>query len=347
MKTIRVLVSVLLVISLVVSVVGCTAPTTPNLSESETPDVAEPKTPDVVTPETNEDNEPKQVKGDVYLGVGSLGGAFYPLGQGMANLVAKYSGGLTMTPEVTGGAVDNPRQVGDKEVDFGITAENNAYDALAGVEPYTQEYDIQGVARLHPSALHIVVLDSSPIKTFEDIKGKKVTLGAAGSGGIPVAAKLFEEYGWTFDDIVANYLPTNDGFTQLSDGNIDAAIGLFGFPGSACLELASTKKIRFIDIDQDIIDKMVEKYPYYAQVDISEDVYNTDNPFRTIGTINCLIVRPDLDEDTVYWVTKSIFDNLPELHSVNNTSKSISQESASKISIELHPGAKKYWDSLK
>ena len=287
-----------------------------------------------------------QEKRDIYLGVGSLGGAFYPLGQGMATLVNQYSGGLTMTPEVTGGAVDNVRLVGNKEVDVGITAENNAYDGMAGQGSYTEKYDLMAIGRLHPSALHIVVLDDSPIKTSEDLRGKKVTLGAAGSGGIPVAEVLLAAYGMTFDDIVANYLPTADGYTQLGDGNIDASIGLFGMPGSACMELASTKKIRFIDIDQDKIDQIVAQYPYYAQVDISADLYGTDKGTSTIGTVNCLIVRPNLEENVVYWLAKSIYDNLDELHSLNETSKTITQESGAKCSVPLHPGAQRYWEEV-
>ncbi len=292
-------------------------------------------------------NEPPKVKAEVYLGVGSMGGAFYPLGQAMANMVAKYSDGITMTPEVTGGAVDNPRLINAKEVDFAITGEVNAWDALDGNAPYNQVLELKGVARLHASALHVVVLDSSPIKTYEDLKGKRITLGAAGSGGIPVARRLLEELGWTFDDIVANYLQTSDGYSQLADGNIDASIGLFGYPGSAAMELASKKKIRFIDIPEDVIDRMEKKFPYYAKVVIPADAYGTDSPAITIGTVNCLIVRPDMPEDVVYWVTKSIFENLPELGSINPNAKTITKESASKISFELHPGAKKYWDSVK
>ncbi|MBQ7679426.1 MAG: TAXI family TRAP transporter solute-binding subunit [Butyrivibrio sp.] len=297
-------------------------------------------------PQAAAEPEMKQEKRDIYLGVGSLGGAFYPLGQGMATLVNQYSGGLTMTPEVTGGAVDNVRLVGNKEVDIGITAENNAYDGLAGQGSYTEKYELMGIGRLHPSALHIVVLDDSPIQTIEDLRGKKVTLGAAGSGGIPVAQVLLAAYGMTFDDIVANYLPTADGYTQLGDGNIDASIGLFGMPGSACMELASTKKIRFIDIDQDKIDQIVAEYPYYAQVDISADLYGTDKGTSTIGTVNCLIVRPDLEDNVVYWLAKSIYDNLDELHSINETSKTITQESGAKCSVPLHPGAKRYWEEV-
>jgi TRAP-type uncharacterized transport system substrate-binding protein len=86
-------------------------------------------------------------------------------------------------------------------------------------------------------------------------------------------------------------LPTADGFTQLGDGNIDAAIGLFGIPGSACQELAATKKIRFIDIDPKVLDAMVEKYPYYAKVDIDKSVYETEEGTTTVATVNCLICR--------------------------------------------------------
>lgn len=339
MKAKRVIYLALAVVMAAALCVGCS-------SSSSVAPAPSPAAPSEAAPSEPASSAPEQAKMEIYLGVGSMGGAFYPLGQAMSTLVAKYSGGLTMIPEVTGGAVDNVRQVGSGEEDIGITAENNAYDGLAGVDPYTEKYDFVGIARLHPSALHCVVLADSPIQTIEDLKGKKVTLGAAGSGGIPVAEKLLAEYGMTFDDIVANYLPTADGFSELSDGNIDAAIGLFGIPGSACQELAASKKIRFIEIDEKVLDSMTQKYPYYAKVNIGKDVYGTEKDSATVATVNCLIARRDLPDNVVYWLTKSIFDNVDELHSLNDTSKTITQQSASAISLELHPGAKMYWDEV-
>ena len=118
------------------------------------------------------------------IGTASLGGAFYPIGQGISNLVNTYAeGDITMVPVVTGGSVQNPRLVEAGEVEIAITNNNLAKLAVAGAGPYSAgALDIKAVAALHPSVLHMITLDGSDIETFEDLEGKRVAVGPAGGG---------------------------------------------------------------------------------------------------------------------------------------------------------------------
>ena len=207
-----------------------------------------------------------QQKKPVTLATASIGGAYYPVGQAMTTIINKYVKSVTMTPEVTNGGVENCRLVGDGDTDFGITNANLAFFAFNGQKPYTKKIEsLAAMGNLHPSVFQLVVLGNSRIKSFADLKGKKVAVGPAGGGTLAHLQVIFEEYGMKLSDINANYLPYSDGFTQLGDGNIDAAFALGGYPTAAIMEIATTQKIRLIVPDEGKFVQSPEEIPLLQQ----------------------------------------------------------------------------------
>jgi hypothetical protein len=284
-----------------------------------------------------------QKKTELLMGTASMGGAFYPVGQGIANLVTKYSGSFSMVPVVTGGAVENPRLTDSGDVDFAITNANIAYFAFMGTAPYTKKLNIASVASLYPSVLHMAVPANSSINDFGDLKGKRVAVGPAGGGTLDILKVLLEEYGMTIKDITPSYLAYGDGFSEMSDGNVDAAFALSGYPASAVMQTVATKAIKFIAIQPAKLESIIKKYPYYTDITITKDVYKTQKDAVMIGVQNVLIVRKDLPVDTVYAITKALFDNLPEFAAANANAKQIDIKKASQVPTPLHAGAEKYF----
>lgn len=284
-----------------------------------------------------------QKKTDLLIGTASMGGAFYPVGQGISNLVTKYSGSYVMTPVVTGGAVENPRLIASGDVDLGITNANIAYFAYNGTSPYNKKLDIAAIANLYPSVLHMAVLAKSPINNFSDLKGKRVAVGPAGGGTLDILKVLLEEYGMTMKDITPSYLSYGDGFTQMADGNVDAAFALSGYPASAVMQTVATNEIKFIEIAPDKLANIIRKYPYYTDVTVSKNVYRTKADAVLIGVQNVLVVKKGFSEDLVYAVTKALFANLPEFAAANANAKQIDVKKASQTPIPLHAGAEKYF----
>jgi len=284
-----------------------------------------------------------QKKTELLIGTASMGGAFYPVGQGISNLVTKYSGNFTMVPVVTGGAVENPRLVTLGDVDIAITNANLAYFASMGTAPFDRKYDIQSVASLYPSVLHIATLAKSSIKSITDLKGKRVALGPAGGGTIDILKAILEEYGMSLSDFTPSYLAYGDGFSEMSDGNVDAALALAGYPAAAVMQTVATNKISFIQLEPARMANIIRKYPYYSDITVAKDVYKTEEDAVMIGVQNVLIVKRTLAEDTVYKITKAVFDNLPEFAAANANAKQISLVKASQVPIPLHPGAQKYF----
>ncbi|CTQ51804.1 Putative aliphatic sulfonates-binding protein precursor [Roseibium album] len=283
---------------------------------------------------------------ELRIGTASLGGAFYPMGQSISNLVNKYAGDdISMVPVVTGGSVQNPRLVGSGEVEIAITNNNLAVLAIKGKGPYKSgAIDMSAVAALHPSVLHMVVLEGSDIKTIEDLKGKRVAIGPAGGGTLGFMNFLLPLHGMSLDDIVPSFLSYSDGFSQLSDGNVDAAFALSGYPAGAVMQAAAGNKLRFISFSDGIMDKALEKNGAFKAVEIPADVYGTAAPAEVIGVNNMLVVPNSLSADVVEKIVASVFDHLDEFQAENANAKQIDPANSLRLAIPLHEGAARYFE---
>jgi len=279
---------------------------------------------------------------ELNIGTAGMGGAYYPIGQGLANLVTQYAEGVSMVPVVTGGSVENPRLASNGEIDFGLTNANLAYFAYRGEVNYEKKLNISAVIPLHPSLLHIITLANSPINSFADIKGKKVGVGTAGGGTIDFINNLLEEYGMTINDITPSFLSYDDQFTQLSDKNLDICFMLAGYPASAATQISTTHKIKFIRLEEEHFTNLLKRIPYYTKIVVPKNVYNLEQDAVAIGVANVLIANNALDEELVYQVTKAIVENLDEFRQTNALAVQIDLSKAKEIPIPLHPGAEKY-----
>ncbi|ASP19652.1 putative aliphatic sulfonates-binding protein [Antarctobacter heliothermus] len=279
------------------------------------------------------------------IGTASVGGAFFPVGQSISNLVNKYAGGgMTMVPIVTQGSVQNPRLVAMGEVELGITNANLAADAVAGRGAYDgNALDIKALGPLHPSVLHMVVADSSDIQSFADLKGKRIAVGPAGGGTMGFLNNMLPVYGLTLDDITPSFLSYGDGFSQLSDGNVDAALALSGYPAAAVMQAAASGKLRMITMDPDKLAQILEENPAYSTYDIAPDVYGMETTATVLGVTNMLIVPASMDVDVASAIVAAIYDHLDEFAAENANARQIDKARAASLSIELHEGAAAYF----
>lgn len=282
---------------------------------------------------------------EMRIGTASLGGAFYPIGQGISNLVNKYADAdISMVPVVTGGSVQNPRLVGSGEVEIAITNNNLAKLAVAGKGPYKAgALDIKAIAALHPSVLHMITLDGSGIETFEDLKGKRVAVGPAGGGTLGFLNFLLPLHDMAVDDITPSFLSYSDGFSQLTDGNVDAALALSGYPAGAVMQAAAGATLKYIGFSEGKLDEAIAKNAAFNAVTIPADVYGTETDGTVIGVNNMLVTLSSTDPDTVEAIVRAVFDNLDEFKAENANAKQIDPEASKSLSIPLHEGAARYF----
>jgi len=287
-------------------------------------------------------NDPSQL----IVVTGGTGGTYYPLGGGMADHITKNAG-ITATAQSTGASAENVRLLRDKQAEIAFIQNDIAEYAVNGTAMFEQDGKIdafQALGSLYDETIQIVVASDSNINSVADLKGKRVSVGAPGSGTEMNAQQILEAYGLKFDDTQLQRLSFADSAKAIQDGQLDAAFQTAGTPTAAITELAATTGVKIIPIDADKIDAIIAKYPFYVKTVIPGNTYSTvPNEVATVSVKSMLVIRADLSEDLVYNVTKAIFENTDKLGHAK--AKEIKVENAlAGVSIPVHPGAKKYFD---
>lgn len=307
---------------------------------------------DSPTPAQQEEKK-EEPKGDVpdsiIIATGGTSGTYYPLGGGMAQIFTDKAK-MNSTAQSTGASVENMRLIKDGEVDLAFTQSDIADYASKGEVMFKEGGaigNLKAIASLYNETVQIIVAKDSPIKSVEDLKGKRVSVGAPGSGTEANAQQILEAYGITFEDLgKADRLAFGESTSFIQDGTLDAAFVTAGTPTAAVNELAATKGVRVLNIDAEHISNIIEKYPYYAEQGIDAGTYpGFDEKVTTVAVKAQLVARAELDETVVYNLTKSLFENLDSLKNVHKKAEEIIMEEALKgVSLELHPGAAKFFD---
>lgn len=280
------------------------------------------------------------------IGTANTGGAYYPIGIAMADLLTNKLG-IQTTAQTTGGGVENNLLVSTGKADLAITTGANAYSAYHGQAPYKAKMENIALmfSGLSKGVYQVVVNENSPIKSIKDLKGKKVVLGPPGGAAIPMTIDVFAAYGMSINDVKAFYVAYDDGTDGLTSGNYDAVVVQSAIPAPSIYQLTAAKKpIRLLDLEDAVIKALSTKFPYYERMDISKEAYGFAKPVATIYVANVVIVRKDLSEDLVYAMTKLFFENITRIIASHPSAKELSLENATKaMPMPLHPGAARYF----
>ena len=188
----------------------------------------------------------------------------------------------------------------------------------------------------------------SGIKSVADFKGKRISVGDAGSGVEFNAKQIMEGYGLTFDDIKKSNLSFKESAEGIQNGTLDGCFITAGVPNAALQELAFTAGLTLVPVDGEAAKKICEKYGYYTQTIIPGGTYKgTDSDTQALAIKATLAVSAKLDEEIVYEMTKALFENLSDLATAHAKGKEVSAHSAvTGVSVPFHPGAKRYFSEL-
>ncbi|MBY0148164.1 TAXI family TRAP transporter solute-binding subunit [Neobacillus niacini] len=275
---------------------------------------------------------------------GGTGGTYYPLGGSFAEII-KDETGIDTNAETSGASAENMTTIknGDAEVAFSQTdIASYAVDGKLMFENNKVD-NVKAIATLYPETIQIVTTKESGISTVEDLKGKKVSVGAPGSGTVANAEQILEVHGMTFDDIEKQDLSFDESTQGIQDGTIDAAFVTAGTPTGAVESLGATEDVVIVPIEQDKIDSLIEKYPFYVKEEIPSGTYGLEAAVTTVAVQAMLVASSDLSEAVVYDITKAIFENLDKV--THAKGKLIKVENAlNGVGIDVHPGAQKYFD---
>lgn len=285
---------------------------------------------------------------NISFGTGAMSGTYYPLGVAISKVWTNAGIGLNVAAEATGGSVENARHIKNKTMEIGFVESLVADWAYKGEEYFKSGpvKNIRGFIALYPNTIQTVVKADSGIKSYKDLKGKKVACGIQGSSSVLNMKIVLESYGIPFSDIKAQYLAYGPAMELLKDGQVDAVMVDAGAPNSSIIDIGSQHKIAILSIDRANIDQIVKKYPFFsAATVIPKGTYKgIDYDVLTTGSLATLCVQAELPDELVYKMIKTLFDKKAEVAKVHEKGKTIDLKTAvNGFSIPLHPGVIKYY----
>ena len=284
------------------------------------------------------------------VATGGTGGVYYPMGGGLAEIINNHVDGYAATAEVTGASVEN----------MGLIATGDADVALALADMVLQAYEgsgrfegqqlpmVRAIGVAYANMVQIVTLDGSGINSLEDMVGKRISIGAPGSGTEVNAEQILSANGISYDDIDEQRLNFNETADALANGDIDAGFWSVGAPTSSILNLATTNNIVMIELGADELAAADAANPVFAVTTLVGGTYTgVDMDISVIGVPNVLVVSSEMSDDLAYAITSAMFENIAELQAVHPAANQTTVELALSASpIPLHPGAIRYFEEI-
>ncbi|MEI0491087.1 TAXI family TRAP transporter solute-binding subunit [Brachyspira intermedia] len=281
---------------------------------------------------------------------GGTSGTYYSFGGSIASIWNANIEGMNVTAQSTGASAENLRLLNRHEADLAFV-QNDVMDyAYNGTDIFNGEVltNFSAVLTLYPEIVQIAATKESGIKTIADMKGKRISVGDAGSGVEFNAKQILEAYGLTFNDINKSNLSFKESSDGLQNGTLDACFIVAGIPNAALQELSLSKDIVLVSLDKIQLDEIINKYKYYTEVTIPANTYNnvtTDT--KAIAVKATIAVNNNIPEDVVYNLVKTLFDKKADLATAHAKGEELNIDDAYKgISIPFHPGAVKYYKEL-
>ena len=289
---------------------------------------------------------------DVTIGTGSSEGIYYQAGRGICRLVNATTDahGIICAPKTSNGSISNLEQIRAGDLQLGLAQSDAQYHAYKGSEVFGAagpDGNLRSLFSMHDEPFMVVARADSGIKTFDDLRGKRVNLGNPGSGQHATMEVVMAAKGW--DNSVfslANELPPSQQAMALCYNRIQAMVYVVGNPNPSVAHATSLCNSRIVEVKGPEIDRLVADNPFYEEMQVPGGLYagNPDS-VSTFGVKATLVASSNLDADTVYQIVKAVFENLDRLGEMHpafahlDPAKMISEG----LTAPLHEGARRYY----
>lgn len=277
---------------------------------------------------------------------GGTSGVYYPMGVAISKVLSEHMKGVRPAVQATKASVENLNllQAGRGEIAFTLgdsLALAWAGDAEAGFKSKLTK--LRGITAAYPNYVQIVATKESGIKTLADLKGKRLSVGAPKSGTELNARTILHAAGINYTDLQkVEYLPFGESVDLMKNRQLDATLQSAGLGVASIRDLANSVPIVIVEIPANLVEKIGA--PYVKKTIPKGSYAGQDADVATAGVVNFLATRSDLSEDTVYNMTKAMFENIDELHAAHSAAKSMDIKTAlDGMPVPPHPGALKYF----
>ena len=299
---------------------------------------------------TDNDGDDKALITNIVTGTGGNTGTYYAFTTAVGQILGTDD--YKFTVQSTGGSQANIEMIEDGDAQFAIVQNdvmNYAYEGTNGfAAPITC---FSAIGCVYAEVCQVIATKASGIKTIADLKGKNVAVGDAGSGVYYNATQILAAAGLDIDkDINKTAASFGDSATLLKDGAIDAAFITAGTPTPAVSDLATSTDIVAVDLGEEVINKLMADYPFYAKHEYTSADYDfiTDGEASTVAIMATFIATNDMSEEQAYEITKNLWEKQEEIAVSHAKGKEMSKETAAAAigNVPLHPGAEKYYKEI-
>ncbi|MBU5628021.1 TAXI family TRAP transporter solute-binding subunit [Oscillibacter sp. MSJ-2] len=284
------------------------------------------------------------------MATGGTSGTYYGFSGVLAQVLNEKLGSvLDIAVVSTGASKANIQLVDAGENQLAIVQNDVMYYAYTGTDMFDGEdacTSFSAVASCYPEEVQVIA--NSSITSIDQLKGKKVSVGDAGSGVEFNARQILAAYGLSFDDITVNNQSFADSADSLKNGTIDAAFVTAGAPTTAVTELSSTYTFNVLPIDDEHLAALQKDYGFYTAVTIPGGTYScVADDVQTVAVMATIVARNDVSEDVIYEFTKGMFEYQSDIAAGHSKGELLNTETGvSGISIPFHAGAEKYYKEV-
>lgn len=279
------------------------------------------------------------------IATGGTSGTYYPIGGAIAQAVSKGTN-IQATAETSNASVANVNLVATKDIEIAFVQNDITFWAYTGKVMFKSPLrNLRAIAALYPEHVQVITAKDSNINTIDDLKGKRVGVGAPGSGVEGDVRAVLQVAGLKYSDMRTDFLDFGATTSRFKDNQIDAGFVVAGFPTASVMDLATTKDISLISFPQDFMDKLTKEFPYFIKSTIPANTYRgVDKDVTTPAVMAILITHDQIPDDVVYEFTKAMFTNISDIHAAHAKGREIALKTAlDGLTVPLHPGAAKFY----
>lgn len=280
------------------------------------------------------------------IAAGEPGGFYKEFAELLARELAGEEADLDAEVVATTGSINNVNQVRTGQVELGLALADTAAAAFDGAEPFTAAVPLRAIGRVYENYLQLVVLARSPVRSVADLAGRRISLGAEGSGAALTGERLLAASGV---DAVVDHHPLADAVANLATGRIEALLWSSGVPTPKLAELDRVQPIRLVDLTDHVDTLQAAHGPMYQRVAVPDSGYGHHRAVATIGVPNLLVTASSLPDDVADAIARVLIRRAPQLvpPQTLGTQYLDRRSLIATAPLPLHPGAAQAYRDLR
>jgi hypothetical protein len=267
----------------------------------------------------------------------------------MADVISKALSDVQVTAETGNASQANLNLIGTHQIEMAMVQNDVAAFAYEGKFMFQSPYkNVRAIASLYPETVQAIAMKKSGVTTIRDLPGKRVSVGAPGSGVQVDVSLIFKSLGYKYSDVNADFLDFNLTTERMKDGQLDVGFVVAGYPTASIMDLATLHDMTLIEFDDAMIEELHGEFPFFVKDIVPAGTYRgVDKDVQTVAVQAMWVCDADLPENLVYRITKAFWENIADVQKVHAKGQLISLDTAlDGISVPMHPGAARYYREI-